>query len=296
MRNHRLFAFLLLFASAAIVAVPASADDLRQELKQYKGTGVVIRNFYRGTHLRFDSDGLPIGQPDLGTWTTDGIVSISDIRISKHGLEIKVRRAYAARNGKKFDLASSDRTADIVVGVDPEHTTLPQIQSVLRKIFLNPDDRFLDLVPDYWRPCFEYAAGLPVGTPFGCDFAPRLASLVGFDPPNAVSSTARSRSVSRETMGVYHVGDRVTAPRAAYTPDPPYSDAAREQRIEGTMALQLVVDSSGQTRDIVIVSPIGYGLDELAVEAVRTWKFEPARKDGQPVSVAINVEVAFHLG
>ena len=61
------------------------------------------------------------------------------------------------------------------------------------------------------------------------------------------------------------------------------------------MALQLVVNSSGQTRDIVIVSPIGYGLDELAVEAVRTWKFEPARKDGQPVSVAIVVEVAFHM-
>jgi TonB family protein len=59
--------------------------------------------------------------------------------------------------------------------------------------------------------------------------------------------------------------------------------------------LQLVVDSSGQTRDIIIVSPIGYGLDELAVEAVRTWKFEPARKDGQPVSVAILVEVAFHM-
>ena len=81
-------------------------------------------------------------------------------------------------------------------------------------------------------------------------------------------------------MGVYHVGDRVTAPRAAYTPDPPYSDAAREQRIEGTMALQLVVNwSAGE--DIIIVSPIGYGLDELAVEAVRTWKFEPARKDGR---------------
>jgi periplasmic protein TonB len=64
------------------------------------------------------------------------------------------------------------------------------------------------------------------------------------------------------------------------------------------MALQLVVDSSGQTRDVIIVSPIGYGLDELAVEAVRTWrtwKFEPARKDGQPVSVAIVVEVAFHM-
>ncbi len=60
------------------------------------------------------------------------------------------------------------------------------------------------------------------------------------------------------------------------------------------MALQLVVNwSAGE--DIIIVSPIGYGLDELAVEAVRTWKFEPACKYGQPVSVAIVVEVAFHI-
>jgi TonB family protein len=37
------------------------------------------------------------------------------------------------------------------------------------------------------------------------------------------------------------------------------------------------------------------GLDEKALEAVRTWRFEPARKDGQPVAVQINVEVIFRL-
>jgi periplasmic protein TonB len=37
------------------------------------------------------------------------------------------------------------------------------------------------------------------------------------------------------------------------------------------------------------------GLDEKAIEAVRQWRFQPAMKDGQPVTVAINVEVSFRL-
>jgi len=40
---------------------------------------------------------------------------------------------------------------------------------------------------------------------------------------------------------------------------------------------------------------VGMGLDEKAVEAVRTWRFEPAHKDGQPVAVQVNVEVNFRL-
>jgi protein TonB len=40
---------------------------------------------------------------------------------------------------------------------------------------------------------------------------------------------------------------------------------------------------------------LGLGLDEKAIEAVNTWKFEPAQKDGRPVAVAINVEVQFRL-
>jgi len=44
-----------------------------------------------------------------------------------------------------------------------------------------------------------------------------------------------------------------------------------------------------------VINPIGMGLDEKAVEAVRTWKFQPALKDGKPVAVEIAVEVDFHL-
>jgi len=40
---------------------------------------------------------------------------------------------------------------------------------------------------------------------------------------------------------------------------------------------------------------LGMGLDEKAIEAVRRWRFEPARKNGRPVAFQINVEVSFRL-
>ena len=40
---------------------------------------------------------------------------------------------------------------------------------------------------------------------------------------------------------------------------------------------------------------LGMGLDQKAIEAVRQWKFEPAKLNGQAVPVQINVEVNFRL-
>ena len=63
----------------------------------------------------------------------------------------------------------------------------------------------------------------------------------------------------------------------------------------GTCALSLVVGPDGRPRDIAIARSVGLGLDEKAIETVKTWKFDPAMKDGKPVAVQIIVEVAFHL-
>lgn len=95
--------------------------------------------------------------------------------------------------------------------------------------------------------------------------------------------------------GVFRVGGGVSAPKALYAPDPEYSDEARKAKWQGTVVLWVVVGPDGRTRDIKVQRSLGLGLDEKAIQAVRTWKFEPARRDGQPVAVQINVEVNFHL-
>jgi protein TonB len=59
--------------------------------------------------------------------------------------------------------------------------------------------------------------------------------------------------------------------------------------------LSMVVDKDGKTRNIQVLRALGLGLDEKAIEAVKTWRFDPALKDGKPVDVLVSVQVTFHL-
>ncbi len=95
--------------------------------------------------------------------------------------------------------------------------------------------------------------------------------------------------------GLYHVGGGVSAPRPIYSPDPEYSDEARKARYQGTVVLWIIVGPDGSTRDIRVRRSLGMGLDEKAIASVRTWKFEPARRNGVPVAVEVNIEITFRL-
>jgi TonB family protein len=92
------------------------------------------------------------------------------------------------------------------------------------------------------------------------------------------------------------VGGDVTAPRSIYDPEPEYSEEARKAGRSGTCFLSLVVDADGKPQNVAVVRGIGMGLDENALAAVRTWRFEPARRSGVPVAVEIKIEVSFSLG
>jgi protein TonB len=87
----------------------------------------------------------------------------------------------------------------------------------------------------------------------------------------------------------------VSAPKALYAPDPEYSEEARKAKYQGTVVLWMVVGADGRAAQIRIQRSLGMGLDEKAIEAVRQWKFEPAKLNGQAVPVQINVEVNFRL-
>jgi len=96
-------------------------------------------------------------------------------------------------------------------------------------------------------------------------------------------------------MGAYLVGGGVSAPRALYDPDPEYSEEARLAKYQGTVMLWVVVGTDGRAREIRVQRSLGMGLDEKAIEAIRSWRFQPGMKDGVPVAVQVNIEVAFHL-
>ena len=87
----------------------------------------------------------------------------------------------------------------------------------------------------------------------------------------------------------------VVAPRVIEKSAAEYTDEARTARLEGLAGVSLVVEPDGSVRDVYVSKPLGLGLDEKAVEAVRLWKFAPGVKDGEPVPVLTRAEVPFRL-
>jgi len=66
--------------------------------------------------------------------------------------------------------------------------------------------------------------------------------------------------------------------------------------VQGSVTLRVLVGSDGRASQIRVVSGVGLGLDERAVESIRHWKFVPARDAAKrPVATWVTVEAIFRL-
>lgn len=95
--------------------------------------------------------------------------------------------------------------------------------------------------------------------------------------------------------GVMRLGGGVAPPTLIYSPDPEFSDEARRAKYQGICVVGLIVDAQGNPQQVHVLRPLGMGLDEKAVEAVRQYKFKPAIYKGRAVPVEINIEVNFRI-
>jgi TonB family protein len=118
---------------------------------------------------------------------------------------------------------------------------------------------------------------------------------ISFAIPASAQDTPSQTNTPPATEKVEHVGGKITPPKVIFQREPEFSDQARAAGYEGICTLRLVVGADGLPRNIRVLNAIGMGLDEKAVAAVSTWRFDPALKDGKPIPVEIAVEVDFHL-
>lgn len=244
---------------------------------------LTLRHFYSGERLRFHSDGTLQGDAPVGPWTLDGQIEVVDIHLRGSRLVIKGRRIYRVFDAqhkpqdelttikndhgkpqKDLEKALQRLKVEIEIELPSEKPDEKDISSAIHAAFLTDSESMMDIVPSYWHAYFAKQEGKP---------APELKGSVYFLKPGGGMSPLHPISA----------------------PDPEYSPEARQLKYQGTVVISLIVDPSGTTRDLQVQGPLGLGLDELAVAAISTWKFEPAQKDGKPVPVAIAVEVNFHL-
>lgn len=89
--------------------------------------------------------------------------------------------------------------------------------------------------------------------------------------------------------------DVVTPPVAIYTRQPDSIPQSDHYEYQGTAVLEIEVGPLGNVSFAKVLKPVGHGLDEKALETVRTWKFKPGMVNGHPTRFRVRVEVTFSL-
>jgi protein TonB len=95
--------------------------------------------------------------------------------------------------------------------------------------------------------------------------------------------------------GPYRPGSGIVAPELLKEVRPDYTEEARRRGLAGDVVLEIVVRSDGSVGSVRVVKGLGAGLDQRAADAVRQWRFSPARRFGTPVDVMVEVAVEFRL-
>jgi protein TonB len=117
--------------------------------------------------------------------------------------------------------------------------------------------------------------------------------------PSAEIPGARSGAASAGTAVARGGGEGVTSfarPLGGYQTTPHYPEAARREGVEGTVTLRFEVLASGKVGTVQVQRSAGRAdMDRAAVEAIRTWLFEPARRGKEAVTVWVTLPVRFEL-
>jgi len=116
-------------------------------------------------------------------------------------------------------------------------------------------------------------------------------------------SLARVKN-TKEAVKALRKGDKISAPTSplydkeveiTQKPRPSYTDEARMNMTQGKVKLAVEFGADKKIKAIVPVEPLPNGLTQNAVKAAKDIKFEPALKNGVPVSSIKIVEYSFKI-
>ena len=278
-----------------------AANNLEKRLRgQYKGKVLLLRGFPAGREVNYDAGGALAASTKVGDWTVDGVVKVDKVKISKNHLTINAGRLWVHPSSNSgFERGPNDLRIEASFATEPSDADADALMS---RIFLTVQDDFAELVPAYWKPCVRAALTVPPPVEaepqkrMGCQFSAQFLRIPGVVIHSRNSTRPDRQAVSGTAEPkVEHVGNGVKPPKRISGTEPEFSEEARQAKHQGTNTLGVIIDETGVVRKIWIISPSGYGLDRQAVEAVSLWRFEPARKNEQPVAVEVAVESNFNL-
>jgi TonB family protein len=297
--------------SAAAPKIPpevhATTED---ELKpQLLGKTFYLRGLYSDDDLHFDTQGNLSASSPKSSFTL-AVIQIDKIGLSKHKLEVhglryglrireqgptgdplvtwdKIRitpkkksvkitidRAQAVKPKRKSRSRKSERNeaaeaaaAEAAMSSAPDGPVTQaraneMFKEAIGRVFSQRmDERMIAELPDYWKPYFQ---------------------------TGKADDRSRDPSILRQTAV-----DRKAVLLTRFVP--PSSDLAQAAGVSGVAMYHVVVSPDGKPEEIAVGHPIGFGLDENAVDSIRKASFQPALKGGKPVQVAVDLMVEFRI-
>ena len=149
------------------------------------------------------------------------------------------------------------------------HTTSPahaahMLREALDRIFASGlDEKVKAQMPEFWQ--FYYQAQTA-----GVDYRPHDSAVL------------RSSAVDQQAKVLTSIA-------------PDSNEYAQASGIAGRALYRAVIGADGKPGEIAVIRPIGFGLDENAVAAIRKATFQAATKAGQPVAETLDLTVLFRI-
>lgn len=99
-----------------------------------------------------------------------------------------------------------------------------------------------------------------------------------------------------ETAGIFSMADLDQRPRVVSQPPPRYPAELRGRKLRGTVYILFIVDQDGRVVKPKVQKSTHSAFERPALEAVRSWKFEPGKRGGTPVRFRMRVPITFAAG
>jgi protein TonB len=127
------------------------------------------------------------------------------------------------------------------------------------------------------------------GAPFGVDHG--IPDGVSIGPVHTVPPAP---SLPPSPQPPVHLHKGIEAPKKIVDVTPTYPSIAQATRVKGMVILEAVIDVHGNVTSVQVLRSVPL-LDQAAVDAVRQWRYTPARLNGQPVPVIVTITINFSM-
>ncbi len=147
-------------------------------------------------------------------------------------------------------------------------------------------------IPDHDAPPVPASTGPGIegGVDIGVQPGPGLLS-----PANVAAAPTPLPPPPPETPKVVRVGGLIKEPRKLVHVPPVYPAIAQQARIQGTVALEALIDVAGRVQNVRVLSSESPLLNSAAMQAVQQWRYTPTELNGVPVPVLMTIFVRFTL-